>query len=44
MLLVNNGGFGKNIMLFLCGIEFDYVLVLIDGIKVGLVSVGFIVF
>ena len=38
--LSNNGGVGKSTSVFLRGSESDHVLVLIDGIKVGSVSLG----
>lgn len=38
--LSNNGGLGKSTSVFLRGSESDHVLVLIDGVKVGSVSLG----
>jgi vitamin B12 transporter len=38
--LVENGGLGKNVSIFMRGTESDHVLVLIDGIKAGSVSLG----
>ncbi len=38
--LVNNGGMGKTTSLFMRGTNSDHVLVLIDGVKVGSVSLG----
>ncbi|MGR8935740.1 MAG: TonB-dependent receptor domain-containing protein [Gammaproteobacteria bacterium] len=38
--LVENGGYGKNVSVFMRGTESDHVLVLIDGIKAGSVTLG----
>ncbi|MDH4562460.1 TonB-dependent vitamin B12 receptor [Pseudomonas sp. BN411] len=42
--LSNNGGPGKTTTLFMRGTESDHVLVLIDGVKVGSVSLGITAF
>lgn len=38
--LVENGGLGKNVSVFMRGTESDHVLVLIDGVKAGSVTLG----
>lgn len=38
--MVENGGLGKNVSVFMRGTESDHVLVLIDGIKAGSVTLG----
>jgi len=40
LALTNNGGLGKTTSVFLRGTESDHVLVLIDGIRVGSVTLG----
>ena len=40
LTLANNGGLGKNSSVFIRGTESDHVLVLIDGVRVGSVTLG----
>lgn len=44
VIFVQFGGMGEQMLLFLCGINFLYMLLLVDGVWVGMVSVGLVVF